>query len=331
MPHSLAKLTVSAFAAALCLATAAAAPLDDCRQLRNRDARMIACSAVIDDHGSSGADRAIAFRQRGAIRLEAGALPAALADLDEAVMLTPADAAARLIRAEARVGTGDLDGALGDYEEAIRLSPRTTSGFNGRGHLHLIRGNLDLAIADFSQAISLSPRSATAFNNRGLAYRKDGKTDLALADYTTAINLNPIYVLAYANRGALYEALGKKAEAIEDFRTALFLDPSLSSAKEGLERLGVADVYTAESLKLAAQGQALVEANCSRCHATGAQGNSPNAEAPPFRSIAVRHPMLALREPLARGIAAPHDQMPKFQLAPADVDKIVAYINSLGR
>ena len=42
-----------------------------------------------------------------------------------------------------------------------------------------------------------------------------------------------------------------------------------------------------------------------------------------------RHPILALREPLSRGIAAPHDEMPKFKLADADIDKIVAYINSL--
>jgi len=39
--------------------------------------------------------------------------------------------------------------------------------------------------------------------------------------------------------------------------------------------------------------------------------------------------MQALREPLTRGIAAPHDEMPKFRLPDADVDKIVAYINSL--
>jgi mono/diheme cytochrome c family protein len=40
--------------------------------------------------------------------------------------------------------------------------------------------------------------------------------------------------------------------------------------------------------------------------------------------------MQALREPLTRGIAAPHDEMPKFQLGEAEVDKVIAYINSLG-
>ena len=38
---------------------------------------------------------------------------------------------------------------------------------------------------------------------------------------------------------------------------------------------------------------------------------------------------MALREPLTRGIAAPHDEMPRFALTNADIDHVVAYINSL--
>jgi mono/diheme cytochrome c family protein len=36
-----------------------------------------------------------------------------------------------------------------------------------------------------------------------------------------------------------------------------------------------------------------------------------------------------LREPLSRGIAAPHDEMPKFALSGPQIDNIIAYINSL--
>jgi mono/diheme cytochrome c family protein len=58
-------------------------------------------------------------------------------------------------------------------------------------------------------------------------------------------------------------------------------------------------------------------------------GDSSNKKAPPFRSLHARHPSLALREPLSRGIAAPHDEMPRFPLSPPEIDSIVAYINSL--
>jgi mono/diheme cytochrome c family protein len=77
------------------------------------------------------------------------------------------------------------------------------------------------------------------------------------------------------------------------------------------------------------QGKQLVEKNCSACHAVGATGASPNKKAPEFRTLHARHPNLALREPLSRGIAAPHDEMPKFTLAGPEIDAIVAHINNL--
>ena len=55
----------------------------------------------------------------------------------------------------------------------------------------------------------------------------------------------------------------------------------------------------------------------------------PNKKAPEFRTLHARHPNLAMREPLSRGIAAPHDEMPKFTLAGPEIDAIVAYINNL--
>ena len=63
-------------------------------------------------------------------------------------------------------------------------------------------------------------------------------------------------------------------------------------------------------------GKALVETNCSPCHAVGATGTSPDQKAPRFRDLHARHPSLALREPLSRGIATPHDEMPKFAVEP---------------
>ena len=85
----------------------------------------------------------------------------------------------------------------------------------------------------------------------------------------------------------------------------------------------------AETEKRVQEGKALVEQNCSGCHAVGGKGASPNKKAPEFRSLHERHPSLALREPLSRGIAAPHDEMPKFALTGPQVDTVVAYINSL--
>jgi mono/diheme cytochrome c family protein len=110
---------------------------------------------------------------------------------------------------------------------------------------------------------------------------------------------------------------------------ALLLDPSLVGARDGLVRLGIPAAWLAATEERVKAGKELVEQNCSSCHAVGAAGASPNNEAPEFRNLHARHPNLALREPLSRGIAAPHDEMPKFALSGPEIDTIIAYINSL--
>jgi mono/diheme cytochrome c family protein len=103
----------------------------------------------------------------------------------------------------------------------------------------------------------------------------------------------------------------------------------LIGARDGLRRLGAPETLLAQAEAHVQHGKSLVEKNCSPCHAVGISGESPNKKAPPFRSLHARHPSLALREPLSRGIAAPHDEMPRFTLSGPEIDSIVAYINSL--
>ena len=310
------------------LAAAYADVLDDCRRARG-EARLTACGEVIKGNAFDAEQKASAYRIRGDARAAAGALAEAGADYTEALKLKPQAAAPLSGRGRVRVMTGDLDGALQDYTAAISLTPASAQLRIERGHAHLARGDADAAIADLNEAIRLNPTSENAFNNRGLAYRKKGELDAAHADYTAALTLNPVYALAFANRGYLEEARGRKIEAIADLRSALLLDPSISGAKEALRRLAALDTLTQESDKRIAIGRSLVENNCNRCHATGAAGTSPNPKAPEFRALHQRHPLTALREPLRRGIAAPHDEMPRFQLSNADIDSIVAYINNL--
>lgn len=325
----LARIFAVAAVVALSAQLAHADTMDDCRQNRWPDLKLKACTAVIDDKATTGQDRVVALTQRGMARVRAGAVAQAIADFSAALQVTSDNVAALRGRAEARLTAGDIGGAIADLNAGIALRPGAVDMFLMRGHAELANGSTDAAIVDFTEAARLDPKSAAALNNRGLAYRKKGDVQKAEADYLAAIALNPLYAQAYANRGYLLEQAGRRAEAIEALKAALLADASLSGAREALARLGVADAVAAESARRIAAGQTLVEANCARCHATGKEGASPNAKAPEFRSLKHRHPLLALREPLARGIAAQHDEMPRFAVTTADVDAIVAYINSL--
>lgn len=303
--------------------------LADCTQSRSLELKIKACTDIIKDKAYGPKEAALAFRHRASARAEAGAFDDALDDYAQSVKINPADPAAIAGRGQARLARGDVDGALADYNEALKLAPNAVAYFIARGHARLVKGMSDLAVADFSEAIRLNPKSASAYNNRGLAHRKLGQLDAAVADYTQAITLNPIYALAYNNRAYVHEAQGRKQDAMIDYGRALVLDPSLVEASKAQRRLGGAAGFVDESDRLVREGQALVEAACGRCHATGRTGASPNAKAPEFRILQQRHPVMALREPLSRGIAAQHDEMPKFALKDTEIDAILAYINSL--
>lgn len=301
----------------------------DCNESKFGAVRISACTEIIDGKEIPPGARAIAYRNRAETYAERAANEKAIADYTEALRLNAKDAVAYAGRGRVRLTKGAIKDAVADLGEAIRLEPNVASLYVVRGYAHLVKGNKRAAIADYSEAIRLDPKNVTAYNNRGLAYRKKGELKRALADYTQAIQFNPSYALAYNNRGYVLEALGNKTEAAADFRKALSLDPSLVGAKKGLKRTSKSSLLAAETDKLVAEGQLLAEKNCAWCHAIGKKGNSPNKRAPRWRDLHKRHPIQALREPLTRGIARPHDEMPDFDLSDREIDVIIAYINSL--
>lgn len=312
----------------LWVSAASANSVADCGVVRNTPEKIAACTAVITDASSTPERRAAAFRNRGLARAEAAANEHAEQDFTEALKLDPSDAAALAGRAFIRMTRKNTAAAIDDFNAALKLKPENQRYLMGRGYAHLVQGESLAAIADLSEVIRLNPKHASAFNHRGLAYRRAGENARAIADYTSAIGLNPAYALAYTNRGYVYEANGQKAEAIADFNRALSLDRSLTGAADGLKRLGASGALATETDAYIKEGKALVEEKCSRCHAVGLAGDSPNPRSPPFRMLFERHPGLALREPLSRGIAAPHEDMPKFELTDQQIDRIIAYVNS---
>ncbi len=87
----------------------------------------------------------------------------------------------------------------------------------------------------------------------------------------------------------------------------------------------LAPAFAAEK-DLTAKGKVLVEENCARCHAIGKEGDSPHAEAPPFRTLSSKYPVEDLAELLAEGIVSGHPEMPIFVFDPQDVAAIIDYL-----
>ena len=313
---------------------ALASGIKDCKWHNDPAERLAACTSVIESKTAKPADKAFAYYFRGKTRRRAGDSKAAIADLSAAIGLVPEYPKAFKARARGYLALKKLDLAVADFNQAITATPGKAARallMIGRGYAQLLKGQYDSAISDFKDAALLNPKSASARNHLGLAYRKKGDYARAIDAYAQAIGLNPAYALAYNNRGYVYERIGDKDKAVADFNRALELDASLNGASAGLKRLGVSSAFSIANAALVAQGKTLVEGYCSRCHAVGKTGISPNVKAPVFRQFAVRYPALSLREPLSRGIAAQHEVMPTFKLSDRQLDSIVAYINSLNR
>lgn len=94
---------------------------------------------------------------------------------------------------------------------------------------------------------------------------------------------------------------------------------ALAGAAQGSEPITQAD---------AVRGRALVEANCSSCHAVNVRGNSPAANAPAFRTIAQTYPVAHLEEALAEGMTIGGDHALEA-FAPNDVNAIIAYLETI--
>lgn len=78
-----------------------------------------------------------------------------------------------------------------------------------------------------------------------------------------------------------------------------------------------------------ADGRRLAEIHCATCHAIGVEGASTHPQAPALRTLSRNYPVTALEEAFAEGILVGHPDMPEFRLEPAQIDALIAYIQSI--
>jgi tetratricopeptide (TPR) repeat protein len=126
------------------------------------EARVAACTRVIEETARPAPERVEALITRAAIHDDAGRLDAALADLDEALKLAPKDATALLLRGNVHYARGDLAKALADYDAGIAAEPSDPAGYFNRAIVYEAQDERDKAIADFKKALELDPAFAEA-------------------------------------------------------------------------------------------------------------------------------------------------------------------------
>ena len=79
----------------------------------------------------------------------------------------------------------------------------------------------------------------------------------------------------------------------------------------------------------AAEGRALAEKHCARCHAVGRDDNSTLPLAQPLRSFASKWHLESLEEALAEGIVTGHPEMPVFQFEPGQIAALIEHLYAI--
>lgn len=77
------------------------------------------------------------------------------------------------------------------------------------------------------------------------------------------------------------------------------------------------------------RGEAVAELACASCHAIGADGDSPHAEATPFRLLSQSVDIGTLKQAFADGTVSDHPDMPNWDFDPLDVDALIVYLETV--
>jgi len=161
------------------------------------------------------------FRGRANAGLGRGDL--AIEDFSKVIQLQPERAEAYVERAAARLDQEDYSGAAADCEEVLKRDPRIALAYSMRARSLVHAGSLDRALEDLNRAVELAPDQSNYFQ-RAATYQALGQHKRALADLDEVIALRPDGSQAYFARSKSRRAVGDVAGADQDHKRALLLD-----------------------------------------------------------------------------------------------------------
>src|SRR5208337_176786 len=113
--------------------------------------------------------------------------------------------------------------ALAEFNRALAISPYLAEALYHRGCVHEAAGQVEEALQDFDQALSCDPQHALSYLHRGRIRSEKGDVDPALADFDQVMAMRPNDAECYLNRGICLARKGIISEAILDFHRVLKL------------------------------------------------------------------------------------------------------------
>lgn len=221
------------FAAGIVLALAACEQPDPlaedrtaCGRAGGGEARIAACTRLIESGGLDDAARAEAQALRGDAHYAGDAVTPALRDYEAALRLNENNARALEGRAAILLASGQLDAAEPLVDRLIEAGNASANALRIKGDIALLRAAYTDAISHFNGAIAADGRLALAYAHRARAKDRLGDATGARADYGSAIQINGALAEARAGRCWLNLRDGRDLEqARNDAEAAVAAEP----------------------------------------------------------------------------------------------------------
>ncbi|MBC7770182.1 MAG: tetratricopeptide repeat protein [Phycisphaerales bacterium] len=197
----------------------------ECQSLRDRDARIAACTTAAEDEQYSADVRAEALATRASLREEAGEVTPALRDYEAAQRLDADNVAALLGRGRILLASGQLDAAEPLLVRAQSDGPSADAS-EMLGQIALRRSQYQAALEHFDAALDAG-RFPAAMAGRARAKQRTGDLDGATADYDAAVRMDG--ALAEARAGRCWLDLNQDrnlTRARSDADAAIAADPA---------------------------------------------------------------------------------------------------------
>lgn len=148
----------------------------------------------------------------------------AVAQIKEALRLSPGDVPLSVAAGAMVLELGLLDDADSLAGSAVTLSPRSADAWHLHGQVALARGRPEEALADFQRSLALDPDDKQVLLDTAEVYRRLNRprralSTLAVLEEQYGVEGPPANVLALA--GLAQEALGRPEDAIDCYRRAV--------------------------------------------------------------------------------------------------------------
>jgi tetratricopeptide (TPR) repeat protein len=160
------------------------------------------------------------YTQKGRAFLEKEEYVDALVNLNRAIELDPANAAAYFLRGNIKDNFGDRHGSMKDYNLAIESNPKFADAFFARGNVKMKLQDYYGAVDDYTAAIAINENYVEAYFSRGKAKQYLQAYQDAINDCSKILQINPKNADAYSMRGILRIEFGDAKNGCLDLSKA---------------------------------------------------------------------------------------------------------------